>query len=194
MKGQSFVFDGFGNLTQQVVTKGSAPSMSLTVNPANNRVTGTGVSYDAAGNLTSTLYGGNMSYDLASRLASVQGMSSLHYTARNERLTVHKSDGTREVHMRGLDGELIGVYKFSQGLAVVNGGMETGVSPWYAARRPDVLRSRTILVHIVLVDALDEFAKAPGDRLARFDIGLAESAGRDAAGGCSIDDHIESLG
>ncbi len=109
--GQSFVFDGFGNLAQQVVTKGSAPSMTLNVNPANNQVTGSGNSYDAAGNLTSTLYGGNMTYDLASRLASVQGMPVLRYTARNERLIVNKFDGTREVHMRGIGGEMIGVYR-----------------------------------------------------------------------------------
>jgi hypothetical protein len=41
--GHSFVFDGFGNFAQQVVTKGSAPAMSLTVNPANNRLTGSGI-------------------------------------------------------------------------------------------------------------------------------------------------------
>jgi len=113
--GQSFTYNGFGNLTQQAVTKGSAPSMTLNVNPANNRVTGSGNSYDAAGNLTSTLYGGNMSYDLASRLANVAGMSNIHYTARNERLIVNKSDGTREVHMRGLGGEMIGVYRIDWG-------------------------------------------------------------------------------
>jgi hypothetical protein len=109
--GQSFVFDGFGNLTQQVQTKGNPPSPTLNVNPANNRVTGTGISYDAAGNMTSTQYGGSMTYDLANRLAGVYGMSNLHYTARNERLTVRKLDGTREVHMRGLGGEMIGVYR-----------------------------------------------------------------------------------
>jgi YD repeat-containing protein len=50
--GQSFGYDGFGNLLSQTVTKGSAPSLSVTVNPATNRITNAGMSYDAKGNLT----------------------------------------------------------------------------------------------------------------------------------------------
>ncbi|MCW5983026.1 MAG: hypothetical protein KIT09_33365 [Bryobacteraceae bacterium] len=45
-------FDGFGNRTAQTVTKGSAPSSSLTYNMATNRLTGASYVYDAAGNLT----------------------------------------------------------------------------------------------------------------------------------------------
>ena len=38
--GQSFSYDGFGNLTDQNVIKGSAPSMHVVYNAATNRQTG----------------------------------------------------------------------------------------------------------------------------------------------------------
>src|SRR6185312_11511609 len=53
--GQSFTYDGFGNLTQKNVVKNQAPSLSMIVDPATNRVTqqgGSAISYDANGNPT----------------------------------------------------------------------------------------------------------------------------------------------
>ena len=50
--GQSFGYDGFGILPSETVTKGSAPSLNVTVNAATNRITNAGMSYDAKGNLT----------------------------------------------------------------------------------------------------------------------------------------------
>jgi YD repeat-containing protein len=47
--GQSFEYDGFGNLKAQTVTKGAAPSMSLTIDSTTNRVMQYG--YDANGNV-----------------------------------------------------------------------------------------------------------------------------------------------
>jgi YD repeat-containing protein len=46
--GQSFTYDGFSHLTQQTVTKGSAPAMSLLIDPSTNRVAGQ--VYDANSN------------------------------------------------------------------------------------------------------------------------------------------------
>ena len=37
--GQSFGYDGFGSLLSQTVTKGSAPTLSVSVDPATNRIT-----------------------------------------------------------------------------------------------------------------------------------------------------------
>src|SRR5436305_1023935 len=49
--GLSFGYDGFGNLMQQTRVQGTtAPSMSVTVNPATNRITTAGYGYDANGN------------------------------------------------------------------------------------------------------------------------------------------------
>src|SRR6185437_17046457 len=72
--GQSFTYDGFGNLTQKNVIKNQAPSLSVIVNPATNRVTqlgGSAISYDANGNPT-VAYGPSgamsLSYDGQNRL------------------------------------------------------------------------------------------------------------------------------
>ena len=46
--GQSYSYDGFGNLTAQNVIAGSAPSFSATPNPATNQIW----SSDANGNTT----------------------------------------------------------------------------------------------------------------------------------------------
>src|SRR5260370_33660516 len=52
--GQSFGYDGFGNLTTKNPTAGhTGTAMSLSVDPATNRITTSGFSYDANGNATS---------------------------------------------------------------------------------------------------------------------------------------------
>ena len=38
--GQSYTYDGFGNLTNQTVTSGTAPALNTTYDPATNRQTG----------------------------------------------------------------------------------------------------------------------------------------------------------
>ena len=48
--GQSFSYDGFGNMLSAVATKGSAPSVYLYPDPANNRL-GSGYQWDANGNM-----------------------------------------------------------------------------------------------------------------------------------------------
>jgi hypothetical protein len=59
--GQSYTYDGFGNLTDQSVIKGSASTMHVTYNAANNRQTGDVA--DANGNI-----GSNYVYDVGNRL------------------------------------------------------------------------------------------------------------------------------
>jgi len=48
--GLSWTYDRYANRTAQTVTAGSGYNVSLTINPANNQITGYG--YDAAGNIT----------------------------------------------------------------------------------------------------------------------------------------------
>ena len=50
--GLAFTYDGFGNRTTQSLTKGSGPTVSLSINAANNRINSSGYTYDANGNLT----------------------------------------------------------------------------------------------------------------------------------------------
>jgi YD repeat-containing protein len=49
--GQSFGYDGFGNLLSQTVTKGSAPSLYVNVGPATNLITTGGYLYDVENRL-----------------------------------------------------------------------------------------------------------------------------------------------
>ena len=50
--GLSFAYDGFGNRTNQAVTKGGGPTHSVTINPTNNHISTSGYGYDANGNMT----------------------------------------------------------------------------------------------------------------------------------------------
>jgi YD repeat-containing protein len=81
--GQSFAYDGFGNLTGKTATAGSAPYMSLTVDPTTNRTTTSGFQYDANGNLTNLPnVSGALSYDIENRTGSA---NSRHTTWRISR-------------------------------------------------------------------------------------------------------------
>jgi RHS repeat-associated protein len=90
--GEQYGFDGFGNLLSKTVTAGSGPSLSVTVNPANNQISG--YTYDANGN-TSAVYNGGLTYDLfydgENRLTSViqsndnTQVVSYAYDAQNRR-------------------------------------------------------------------------------------------------------------
>ncbi len=116
--GQSFVYDPFGNLLQQNVTSGNAPAMNLTVDPNTNRVTTSGFSYDAAGNLTASpgASGPNaFSYDSENRLSVANGLN-FRYGSSGERLF----DGANW-HFYAPDGTHLG--KLTQNT--------TGASNWY---------------------------------------------------------------
>ncbi len=91
--GDQYGFDAFGNLLSKTVTAGSAPSMSISVNPANNQIQGIGLAYDANGNTETTFNNGstfNLSYDAENRLNSLSGslgqVLSYAYDAQNKRI------------------------------------------------------------------------------------------------------------
>jgi YD repeat-containing protein len=84
--GQAFVYDPFGNLLQQNVTSGSAPTMNLTVDPTTNRITTAGFVYDAAGDqIQAPTAGGNATYtyDTEGRLS---GNGTIYYDTAGRRL------------------------------------------------------------------------------------------------------------
>ena len=103
--GLSFTYDGFGNKAAQTVTKGTAPSMSVSVDPATNRLVG--VNYDANGNQNGS---GGWSYDVANRLMSASG-EHYAYVASNKRVWKHKASGVEEVYFYDLSGRRIGTYE-----------------------------------------------------------------------------------
>ena len=69
--GQSFGYDGWGNLLSKSVTKGSAPVMSVTADAATNRLVVSGMAYDANGNVTGV---GTLAYDARNRITGISGV------------------------------------------------------------------------------------------------------------------------
>jgi RHS repeat-associated protein len=86
--GESYTFDGFGNLSAKTVTSGSGPSFAVTANPGNNQLDGIpGTSYDANGNMASVGNGG-VGYDAENRVSVVYQSSAYleyGYDAQNRR-------------------------------------------------------------------------------------------------------------
>ena len=113
--GLSFSYDGFGNRLSQTVTKGSAPTQSITVDSATNRVNG--LSYDANGNVTSGLpiqgINPTLTYDQDNRLASVNTVPAEQYaySPDNKRIWKKQIDGTEELYFIGVTGQKLGHYK-----------------------------------------------------------------------------------
>ncbi|MBI4889281.1 MAG: hypothetical protein HY821_01570, partial [Acidobacteria bacterium] len=117
--GLTWSYDGFGNRLAQNVTKGSLIGPVISVNPATNRISTGGFSYDANGNMTQWPLGGNTitgNYDVENRLASVD-TTVYRYNAANQRVVVgdvyYDSDPRYSVY--GLNGELLGEYRKCSG-------------------------------------------------------------------------------
>ncbi len=103
--GQSYGYDGFGNLTDQTLTKGSGPDVHVLVNPATNRLTSD--SYDANGN--DLTFG---SYDLSNRMAQA-GAAKYGYAPDGKRVW-KAPDGTashEEFYFWTPAGQRLGTYK-----------------------------------------------------------------------------------
>jgi YD repeat-containing protein len=96
--GQAFTYDGFGNLTGKVVTAGSAPVLSVSVDPATNWVVGK--SYDANGN---DLGDGHTIYDVENRMISGTAGTYVYDHAGKR---VKKGNGTGwEYYFYGVGGQ-----------------------------------------------------------------------------------------
>jgi RHS repeat-associated protein len=89
----NWVYDRYGNRTQQNVTAGSGPQPQFSFNTANNQISG--YSYDAAGNVTNDGVHA-YAYDGENNLISIDGGSTgtFTYDAANERVEVVTSAGT----------------------------------------------------------------------------------------------------
>jgi RHS repeat-associated protein len=107
--GQSFGYDGFGNLTSEVATQGTAFTSYQNYDATTNRIVGGGTSYDANGNLTAmpTL---TLSYDEENRLVqSVQSLNGSEQYVYNPsgQLVYRQNNTATEVYMYGVKGERI---------------------------------------------------------------------------------------
>ena len=112
--GQSFSYDGFGNRTAAMVTKGSAPSSSFSIDAATNRITG--FSYDANGNMTAGGGYTGASFDIENRMVSVTGSGGTEtygYIASNKRFWKKKPNGAEEFYFYGISGQKMGTWQRS---------------------------------------------------------------------------------
>jgi len=140
--GETFTYDGFGNLTDKTPTSGAAPPLHVTMDPAaNNRLsTSSGYGYDATGNLTAGpgfLY---TTYDVQNRMATFVptsgGTEYYSYGPDNIRMWKKPPSGAEEVYFYGAQGEKLGRFSYSSGVfgtlrrsvyfgaRVVNGGQD----------------------------------------------------------------------
>jgi len=133
--GQAFVYDGFGNLYQKNVTKGSAPSLSVGVNQATNQLSESGLGYDANGNALGP-YPASQTYDVENRVSSAGQYNVPQvvyaYDSRNRRVwkaTVNSSGviTEQEMYFYGANGKKLGTY-----LPIFNSPVSGYPSGWNA--------------------------------------------------------------
>ena len=128
--GQQYGFDPFGNLTSKTVTSGSGPSLSVSINPANNQLEGvSGYTYDANGNMS--LGTGTLAYDVENRISvAASGASTVSYAYDSQNRRVWSWPGTKDslgnvtgytLNMYSPTGQKLGAYTFAP---AVNGSYE----------------------------------------------------------------------
>ncbi len=141
--GQAFVYDGFGNLLQKNVTKGSAPTLTQTVDSGNHI---NGVTYDAAGNPTQMSVGGffynqseSVTWDADERLVQVGTSFPLQYgyDPQNHRVWAAQSNilGPYGVfYFIGVDGRRIGTYTWDGTHSLLTLNTNTGPEIYFRGR------------------------------------------------------------
>src|SRR6266852_6627112 len=103
--GQSYNYDGFGNLTDQNVIKGSAPTMHVVYNASTNRQSGD--TADANGNL-----GSGYVYDISNRLLQASGTTMKYaYAADNKRVWRGDGASTGEIAYWSPAGQKLATYQ-----------------------------------------------------------------------------------
>jgi RHS repeat-associated protein len=133
--GETYTLDPYGNLTTKQVTSGSAPSLSVSVNPANNQVAG---SYDANGNSLYSPSATPLAYDAENRVSGVGWNNSApavdySYDAQNKRIfmwTAGTLDSFSNVYNYSVvfyspSGKKLGTYLLAPQQPYFQGGINT---------------------------------------------------------------------
>ena len=140
--GQSFTYDGFGNLTAEVATKGTAPTSYLNYNGTTNRIVTAGYGYDSSGNLT-TMPDLTLTYDTDSRLTQAEhttnGTERYGYDPLGRRVWKQWAggggfEGTYEVFFYGVKGELLASFQYAGGPSYST-GLRQGPMYYFAGRK-----------------------------------------------------------
>ncbi|MFN8006849.1 MAG: RHS repeat-associated core domain-containing protein [Terriglobia bacterium] len=157
--GLSFTYDDFGNRTGQSVTKGSAPTSSLSISTTNNRITTSGYSYDNNGNLTA-MPGSTMSYDIENRMTQITGSfgtENYKYGPDNNRIRKTRGTSIEHYYFYGAYGELLGVYAPYTSGGITYGNMTVERNVYFAGkliRSKQTSSSGTVTDAAVVVDRL----------------------------------------
>jgi RHS repeat-associated protein len=115
-QGFSYVYDRYGNRWEQNVTAGEGPTPQYTFD-VNNHITGSGISYDAAGNITNDGLGHAYTYDAENRVVAVDGgnTASYVYDAMNRRVQAATASGGTQDFLFDLSGKAVTVISASDG-------------------------------------------------------------------------------
>ena len=129
--GLSWGYDGFGNRLQQNVTKGTAISVQMSVDPTTNRLLRSDIAYDSNGNLTNWTSAQGavaLTYDIENRVTQVtapNGVETYDYTAKNQRVVKnYPNNGSLQSKMDvyGAGSDLLGEYN----ICAITGGQYQG--------------------------------------------------------------------
>jgi RHS repeat-associated protein len=108
---QTYQYDGFGNMTGQVL---NGTSTSIAADPTTNRLSS--ALYDSNGNMTSGV-GATFTFDVANRVLSAAevsgGVEYYGYAPDNKRIYKKLTSGSEEYTFYGGSGERLGVYNLS---------------------------------------------------------------------------------
>jgi RHS repeat-associated protein len=115
--GETYTYDGFGNLTQMQPTgTAGAPSLSVTVDATTNRLTASGAQYDKNGNLLTGFPGIELQYDTANRVSEVMesaGNSYYLYDSDNRRIYYRNASNSETIYFYGADGTKLATYTYT---------------------------------------------------------------------------------
>jgi RHS repeat-associated protein len=164
--GQSYSYDGFGNLTGKAVTKGSAPSLSVSFDAATNRQVG--VSYDANGNVNGT-------YDVENRLLVGPGGEQYIYDHQGKRVIKRKAGGTAELYFYGVNGQKLATYACTASGQF--GALTCGSPAYHVYFKGKLVKSGS---QVVVTDRLGSVrANSGGESLAYFPYGEERGSSAD---------------
>jgi len=117
-QGFSYVYDRNGNRLQQNVTQGTGPAPQYTFDN-NNRIAGSGVTYDALGNIQTDGLGNTFTYDAESRLIKVVnagGTYNYTYDAEGRRIRNNTSEFLYDLSGRAITlfGATDGIWNYGE--------------------------------------------------------------------------------
>jgi RHS repeat-associated protein len=111
-----YIYDGFGNRVSQKNLLGAVPEITMTHDPATNRVVSNAVRYDDNGNIVK-LFDMDLTFDIVNRLVAVErqgeGKEQYAYNFENLRIWKKLSTGEEEIHFYGTGGRRLATYRLT---------------------------------------------------------------------------------